>query len=138
MFQYETGSWKDVSDTIVRFGWSGVDLYFVLSGILVGGLLFDEIRRRYSVDIRRFLVRRAFEIRPMYFAYIAATPVLLHLRDDDPWGRAFRETLPNLLHLQNYLGTRRGHTWSLAVEEHFYLELPVLLCILLHRTQKCA
>src|SRR5262249_62023019 len=44
------------------FGWTGVDLFFVLSGFLVGGLIFKEWQQRSAFDIRRFLIRRAFKI----------------------------------------------------------------------------
>ena len=43
------------------FGWVGVDLFFVLSGFLIGGLLFAEIKRTGTLDIPRFLTRRAFK-----------------------------------------------------------------------------
>ena len=43
-----------------RFGWTGVDLFFVLSGFLIGGLLMRELQSRDSLDVKRFLVRRWF------------------------------------------------------------------------------
>jgi peptidoglycan/LPS O-acetylase OafA/YrhL len=110
-----------------RIGWSGVDLFFVLSGFLVGGLLFREIRRTGDLDVRRFLVRRGFKIWPSYFAYLLAFLVAASLTGRMPLTEALWALFPNLIHLQNYLGTPRGHTWSLAVEEHFYLILPLLL-----------
>lgn len=115
-----------------RIGWLGVDLFFVLSGFLIGGLLIAEIKARESINVTRFLVRRGFKIYPAYFAFIAylmlwpAMKALL--RGGDAW-RVISESWhlywPNLLFLQNYIGTNpAGHTWSLAVEEHFYLLLP--------------
>src|ERR1035437_9382524 len=53
-----------------RFGWTGVDLFFVLSGFLVGGLLIKELHTRSSLDIKRFLVRRMFRIWPSYYLYL--------------------------------------------------------------------
>lgn len=110
-----------------RVGWAGVDLFFVLSGFLVSGLLFSEYRRTGALDVRRFLVRRGLKIWPAYFAYLAFLALWL------TWQRwhgkpveAFAALRANLLHLQNYLGTPREHTWSLAVEEHFYLLLALL------------
>jgi peptidoglycan/LPS O-acetylase OafA/YrhL len=102
------------------YGWTGVDLFFVLSGFLVGGLLFREVARSGRVDAKRFLSRRAFKIWPLYFVYIFVEIGLFGHRGG--WHFPM-ELLPNLLHLQNYLGTPLGHTWSLAVEEHFYLLL---------------
>ncbi len=49
-----------------RIGWVGVDLFFVLSGFLISNLIFEEIKRKGSFDLRRFLVRRALKIYPPF------------------------------------------------------------------------
>lgn len=59
------GHLQPLNAAMERFGWSGVDLFFVLSGFLVGGLLFSELKRNVRLDVRRFLVRRAFKIWPL-------------------------------------------------------------------------
>ena len=110
--------------------WIGVELFFVLSGFLIGGLLFTEMRERGALDIRRFLIRRGFKIWPSYFAYLLAVLVVLCFHNHLSIETALKRLGPNLLHLQNYLGTCRGHTWSLAVEEHFYVVLPLFLAVL--------
>lgn len=102
------------------FGWVGVDLFFVLSGFLVGGLLIGEIYRTGSLRIGRFIKRRGFKIWPAYYVYLLFQLVTRHFPPST-------FLIPNLLHLQNYLGTSLQHTWTLAVEEHFYLVLPFLL-----------
>lgn len=119
-----------------RIGWVGVDLFFVLSGFLIGGLLFAEHRRTGgSIAIGRFMLRRAFKIWPAYLVFLAATflwdvaaGTAGSLADN---ARASAAAIwPYLLHVQNYYGPlveRIGHAWSLAVEEHFYLLLPLLL-----------
>lgn len=119
-----------------RIGWAGVDLFFVLSGFLVSGLLFAEFKRNGRVDARRFLVRRGFKIWPAYFVYLAFIGAWL------VWQQARGITAvdgtslwPNLLHVQNYFGTPRVHTWSLAVEEHFYLLGAGLAAFFLVRTR---
>ena len=113
-----------------RFGFSGVDLFFVLSGFLIGGLLFTEIRSRPAMapglNPWRFYLRRAFKIWPPYFAFLAFA-LLKQRRHLGSWTAAFQDLKPNFLHAQNYLGTSFWHTWSLAVEEHFYLVLPIVL-----------
>ncbi len=118
-----------------RAGWVGVDLFFVLSGFLVGGLLFSEYHKHNQINFGRFLVRRCFRIWPSYTAYLLAAALLLMLEADGPLGRrgiyAFHELRANLLHIQNYAGTRFSHTWSLAVEEHFYLALPLALMVIM-------
>ena len=121
-----------------RIGWLGVDLFFVLSGFLIGGLLIRELRRCGSIDITRFLVRRGLKIYPAYFvfiAYLILVPTVKALASGGGWSATLTEQWirywPNLLFLQNYIGSNpAGHTWSLAVEEHFYLLLPFAMVAL--------
>lgn len=111
-------------------GPSGVDLFFVLSGFLIGGILFRELAETHQIDVPRFYIRRAFRIWPTYFAYVALLALWLIFAQHYDALRAFWAIAPNLLHVQNYLGSPAEHTWSLAVEEHFYLLLPALLILL--------
>lgn len=118
----------------IHIGWSGVDLFFVLSGFLVGGLLFAEYRKKNTVDVKRFVIRRGFKIWPPYFAYLVFLLAWLlvknhgsHLAD------IFSGLWPNLLHAQNYFHIQeplRLHTWSLAVEEHFYLAIALFFLLM--------
>ena len=101
-------------------GWIGVDLFFVLSGFLVSGLLFRELRDTNSLAIGRFFVRRGFKIYPAFYSLVAVM-VLASPRHN---------YLPEILFLQNYSSWSIGHTWSLAIEEHFYIVLPLLLVLL--------
>jgi peptidoglycan/LPS O-acetylase OafA/YrhL len=126
----EAGSWRPVLSYLRYLGPSGVDLFFVLSGFLVGGLLLKEFHDKGQLDVRRFLIRRGFKIWPPYFVFLAAVFLWLTLIEHQSGGHSLRRLLPNLLHLQNYLGSPREHTWSLAVEEHFYVALPLLLLAL--------
>ena len=114
---------------LYRLGWTGVDLFFVLSGFLIGGLLFKEIRTTGRLDVRRFLIRRIFKIWPGYFALVAFVFFQLALSRGGSFASAFDAIKWNLLHLQNYGHTPIGITWSLAVEEHFYLALPLVLIL---------
>jgi len=111
-----------------RGGWVGVDLFFVLSGFLVSGLLFSEYKSRGSLGVGRFYLRRGWKIYPPFFVLIAAT-VLMNLREG--WSIPTAALASELLFLQSYLPGLWNHTWSLAVEEHFYLLLPVLLALML-------
>lgn len=121
-----------------RIGWLGVDLFFVLSGFLIGGLLFSELQKHGRIDIGRFLVRRGLKIYPAYLVflgYLMFMPLLKALLRGNEVGLVLAEQWnlywPNLLFLQNYVGTNpAGHTWTLAVEEHFYLMLPFALAAL--------
>jgi peptidoglycan/LPS O-acetylase OafA/YrhL len=126
------------ADGWYRIGWLGVDLFFVLSGFLIGGLLLSELARHGKVDVTRFLVRRGLKIYPPYFvflAYLFAMPLAKAVKNHGDVGATFgglwKSLWPNFLFLQNYVGTNPiGHTWSLAVEEHFYLVLPFALVAL--------
>src|SRR2546430_2645050 len=64
------GIFRPVVAAVLNFGWTGVDLFFVLSGFLVGGLLFKELRTRSSLHVRRFLVRRGLKIWPAFAVFI--------------------------------------------------------------------
>src|SRR5215211_479046 len=57
----------------VKVGWTGVDLFFVLSGFLVSGLLFAEYRKNGELRIGRFLIRRGFKIYPPFWVLMAVT-----------------------------------------------------------------
>jgi peptidoglycan/LPS O-acetylase OafA/YrhL len=118
-------------------GWLGVDIFFVLSGFLIGGLLLAELERYGKIDIPRFLIRRGLKLYPAYLAFLAYLifmPTLkAALARGDVSGVAFesfRKIWPNFLFLQNYLGTTASHTWTLSIEEHFYLLLPFALAVL--------
>jgi len=112
-----------VARALGRGGWVGVDLFFVLSGFLVSGLLFAEFRERGSVRIGRFLVRRGFKIYPGFWALLAfAIAQQLH-----SGGIRWPTIASEGLFIQNYGPAYFWHTWSLAVEEHFYLLCALLL-----------
>ncbi|MEM8531620.1 MAG: acyltransferase [Chloroflexota bacterium] len=116
-----------------RGGWVGVDLFFVLSGFLVAGLLFKEHRHHGSIDVQRFLIRRGFKIYPAFYIFILTT-IIIKVIDNQtiPLTSLFAE----LFFVQNYVGGLWKHTWSLAVEEHFYLGIALLAYILMKRNAK--
>ena len=108
-----------------RIGWIGVDLFFVLSGFLVSGLLFKEYMKYGSVQPIRFLIRRGFKIYPIYFLFypLYLLPILrAHNLQLVPM-------LSDLFFVQNYVngwGYAYGPSWSLAVEEHFYFCIAII------------
>jgi peptidoglycan/LPS O-acetylase OafA/YrhL len=111
-----------------RFGWVGVDLFFVLSGYLIGGQLLASLARGQGIKFGRFFARRALRILPAYFVVLAIYFSLPSLRE-------FPEISPLwkfLISVQN-IGLRGGtafsHAWSLAIEDQFYLVLPLLLLL---------
>lgn len=122
-----------IGDGFRRYGGLGVDLFFVLSGFLVSGLLFREHLATGTVRIGRFLIRRGFKIYPAFYVF-AITTVLLRLRAGDTLTRA--DIVAELLFVQNYGAHVWSHTWSLAVEEHFYLLLAGLVVVLCRRAPR--
>lgn len=117
-----------LTDVWNRGGWVGVDLFFVLSGFLISGLLFREHQKRGQIDFKTFFVRRGLKIYPPFYALLLLT-VLWKLGQGKPIPRGgfARE----LVFLQNYGGGLWNHTWSLAVEEHFYILFPLALVLAL-------
>jgi len=119
---------------LAKFGWTGVDLFFVLSGFLISSQLFSEIKKGKGISFVNFFRKRFFRIIPAFIVVL-----LIYF-----WFPAFheKESLPPiwrfLTFTQNFglnikdHGTF-SHFWSLCVEEHFYFLLPITL-ILLQRT----
>jgi peptidoglycan/LPS O-acetylase OafA/YrhL len=129
-------------NTAVAFGltWSGVDLFFVLSGFLLGGILLDNARAPHY--FKAFYVRRACRILPLYFAWLLLFYLLFWflpgLSSSSSFEWLFARPLPWWSYVsltQNFIIAKTGDyganwlgvTWSLAVEEQFYLVLPLLL-----------
>ncbi len=118
---------------LYTFGWLGVDLFFVLSGVLVSGLLFKEYTNSGKFNISRFLIRRGFKIYPSYYIFIFSALFLDIYLNDATFH--LKEILPEVFFIQNYTdGIWKHfcwlHTWSLAVEEHFYFILAILTFII--------
>ena len=112
-----------------RGGWIGVDLFFVLSGFLVSGLLFNEASRYQAISIKNFLLRRGLKIYPAFWVLIGFTACsqLMSVGSLDVRFAA------ELLFVQNYFRGYWNHTWSLAIEEHFYLLLLLLVYVLIRK-----
>jgi len=132
LYHYRMFEHPDWIDTVGWIGWTGVDLFFVLSGFLISGQLFVEISRYGTIRLKIFFTKRFFRIIPPY-----AVTLLLYFCF--PVFRE-REALPPLWKFvsftQNYgldvidQGTF-SHAWSLCIEEQFYLVLPLSLLLLI-------
>lgn len=113
---------QPLNDFSYHIGWIGVDLFFVLSGFLVARILFQEQRVTGKTDVTRFLIRRGLKIYPVYYIfYLPYIWIATHPMD-------FNLVLADLFFLQNYFngwGYSYPASWSLAVEEHFYLALAL-------------
>ena len=107
------------NNLISHFGWLGVDLFFVLSGFLISNMLFVEHKKNKSIRVKRFLLRRLFKIFPPFYFFMLST-ILYHVINNSMIFN-WNQVLSEIFYLQNYLPNVWLHTWSLAVEEHFYL-----------------
>jgi peptidoglycan/LPS O-acetylase OafA/YrhL len=124
MFNHDRKIWPMVS----HVGWIGVDLFFVLSGFLISGLLFNEYKSTGSLDFRRFFVRRGLKIYPSFYAFLLLSGLLSYTVFHT--AASANRYLAEVFFVQNYRQGIWDHTWSLAVEEHFYIFLPILLLLL--------
>ncbi len=124
---------KDFSGLLFKFlvlvgplGHLGVDMFFVISGFLITGILIRNYRD--PIDVRRFYVRRIFKIIPPYASLILMTMLMVPFDEAGKWN--IGHLGPYVLFTQNYapyVVTPLAHTWSLSIEEHFYLIFPLIV-----------
>jgi peptidoglycan/LPS O-acetylase OafA/YrhL len=118
--------------SIGHLGWIGVDLFFVLSGFLIGSQFCQQYARGETPAIGPFYLRRAFRILPAYWAVLAlyfCFPVFREASGMQPFWQ-FLSFTENLL-VNSELNRTFSHAWSLCVEEHFYLIFPWLVWVLM-------
>jgi peptidoglycan/LPS O-acetylase OafA/YrhL len=134
------GNWP-----VIRFGFLGVPIFFVLSGFLIGGILLDlKDKQRpdfgLGAKLRTFYIRRSLRIFPVYYLFIGVLAVQLAMsgRADPVASDSFFWHLTYLTNFRSFFvgmdHIRQGHFWSLAVEEHFYLLAPLVVLLLRPRT----
>jgi peptidoglycan/LPS O-acetylase OafA/YrhL len=128
----------------LRGGFTGVDVFFVISGFLIGGILWRELEDTGSIRLGNFFLRRIRRLAPAYFVMLAATGTVASLLllpfEYREFGKA---AIASTVYASNILFFRQSgyfdpgseqnpllHTWSLAVEEQFYLFLPIFLILL--------
>jgi peptidoglycan/LPS O-acetylase OafA/YrhL len=122
---------------IDRFGWIGVDLFFVLSGYLIGGQLLAPLARGNEISLGRFFARRVLRIMPAYFVVLAVYFLLPSWREYPDMSQPLWKFLLSVQNIALHGGTAFSHAWSLAVEDQFYLGLPFIL-ILVSRWPRAA
>lgn len=133
---------------LTRAGWLGVDLFFVLSGFLITGILLDQKERGTEGFFRTFYIRRTLRIFPLYYGVLFLVFGLLRFTPafDEPSFRALEHEQWGLwLYAVNWVNWHRGtlvfvsdsfeanHFWSLASEEQFYMVWPALVRFLPRR-----
>ena len=112
-----------IGDRILNFGWTGVDLFFVLSGYLIGGQLLQPIAAGEPLPLGRFYLRRLFRTLPPYYAVLP-----LYFVAASTWSWKY------LFFVQNFrMPATFTPSWSLCVEEQFYLLFPFAAMLLFER-----
>jgi peptidoglycan/LPS O-acetylase OafA/YrhL len=115
------------------FGWTGVDLFFVLSGFLIASQLFARINQGKNISIKEFYFKRFFRIIPVYLVVVGLYFLVPPFKE---W-----EALPPLwkfLTFTQNLGLNRlthgtfSHAWSLCIEEQFYLLFPIIIALAIY------
>lgn len=110
-----------------RFGWAGVDIFFVLSGFLIGTPVLRELQRGAGLSVGGFYARRAWRILPAFAVVLALYAFFPPLREApglEPWWQFATFTMNLLIDYER--NKAFSHAWSLCVEEHFYLVFPLL------------
>jgi peptidoglycan/LPS O-acetylase OafA/YrhL len=131
-----TNGFEHALNAILNYGALGVDLFFILSGFLITGILYDS--RAKEGYFRNFYMRRVLRIFPLYYAVLAVVffgaPLLplprgselVALRDHQAWAWLYAVNIYLSLHGQ-WVFSYLEHFWSLAVEEHFYFVWPFVV-----------
>jgi peptidoglycan/LPS O-acetylase OafA/YrhL len=133
-------------------GFLGVEVFFVISGYLITALLVTEQRRSGTVSLSGFWSRRARRLLPALYlvlttavvaALVGAPDALRRLRLDVPAALAYVSNWSQIVHHDSYFAQAGrppllSHLWSLAVEEQFYLFIPILALLLLPRLRRGA
>ncbi|RNF85212.1 acyltransferase family protein [Montanilutibacter psychrotolerans] len=128
------GGLGDSYSWLSRYGWMGVDLFFVLSGYLIGSQLLKPLSQGESPSLRDFYVRRAFRVLPAFLAVLAVYFTVPAFREADgiqPLWQFLTFTVNFLIDYEH--NKAFSHVWSLCVEEHFYLVFPWLALWLARR-----
>ncbi len=123
---YFVGGWGHFGG-VEEYGWMGVDLFFVLSGYLIGSQLLKPLAENRAPSLVDFYVRRAFRILPAYLVVVAlyfALPAIREAPGIQPLWQFLSFTVNLLIDAEHNLAF--SHVWSLCVEEHFYLLFPLL------------
>jgi peptidoglycan/LPS O-acetylase OafA/YrhL len=131
LFHYQIFAHPDWVNKIGSFGWTGVDLFFVLSGFLISGQLFSAIAKGKPISMREFFTKRFFRIIPPYLVILGLYLAFPFLREREHMAPLWKHLTFTFNFGLDYSQTGTfTHSWSLCVEEQFYLALPLTLGLL--------
>ena len=112
----------------IATGTLGVDLFFVISGFLIGTILLKELKKTSKINFKNFYIRRFLRLIPAYTFAMILGAFFLKSSGLDTWEQSWS----NFLYVNNYIpGSYMPWTWSLAIEEQFYIIAPFLLAFIL-------
>jgi peptidoglycan/LPS O-acetylase OafA/YrhL len=133
-------SWLAPALSFGNLGTIGVRLFFLLSGFLITRILQSELQKTGSINFRKFFIRRLLRIFPCFYFFILTLFLLSEIKVIEVDGTAL---LFALLYIQNFVVFQNTelfptswlvkHSWSLSVEEQFYLIYPFLVKPLLRK-----
>lgn len=130
LFHYRLFAHPAWIDTIGSFGWTGVDLFFVLSGYLISSQIFYGIEKG-TFSLRIFFFKRFFRILPAYWAVLAIYFTIPVLREWESLAPLWKYlTFTQNLGLDRRYHKTFSHAWSLCIEEQFYFLLPLSVLLL--------
>jgi peptidoglycan/LPS O-acetylase OafA/YrhL len=127
--------------SLIPGGYVGVDVFFVISGYLITGLLFREAQATGSISLLAFYARRVRRLLPAATAVLVAVAIFLPLLPRARWQETIHEIVASALYVENwqlarlavdYLGGENApsplqHYWSLSIEEQFYIAWPLIM-----------
>lgn len=135
-FVYQLAHPTETVESIIKElggGWAwvfngdkGVDVFFVMSGFLISGILFRQIAKSGHMDLKNFYIRRYLRLTPAYYFTLTLYWLLNGPNSDTIWA--------NYLYISNFIDYGHqavGWTWSLAIEEQFYFIYPLVLFVIL-------
>jgi peptidoglycan/LPS O-acetylase OafA/YrhL len=133
LFHYQIFAHPDWVNKVGSFGWTGVDLFFVLSGFLIAGQLFGTVAKGNAISMREFFAKRFFRIIPPYLLILGLYAVFPVLREREQMAPLWKYLTFTFNFGLNYRDTGTfTHSWSLCVEEQFYLVLPLTFWLFVH------
>jgi len=124
-----------IAHIVLTSGWVGVQLFFVLSGFLITGILLDS--QKHPAYFKNFYIRRTLRIFPLYYGFLAITLLVVPaVSGPSAWAESTRaDGLWYWLYLSNWTPLLESgvnglqHLWSLGAEEQFYLVWPALVLV---------
>jgi len=121
------------ANSISIFGWTGVDLFFVLSGYLISSQLFAKIAQNKKISFKEFFLKRFFRIIPAYLVVLALYFLFPSFREREALAPLWKYlTFTQNIGLDLRTQGTFSHAWSLCIEEQFYLLLPLILIALVY------